>query len=433
VVVAIGPMTRRCFMLSLLALVCCLSAHSNFVLASITVTAIDESHENDFAAGQGRKLEKVERVRKDVSTASAKNAANNDTTTPYPHQSMSQILAEAGKKGLGGGIPGFVAGVIQVLTLMWLRTVVNYQCRYGTNWSPLFSLAPRDCFLILSLLLLYHCPNSMLCCPRARPSITNNYLGTTFRQSLITLFNNGGIPRFYRGLAFALVQAPLSRFVATAANEGVETLLTSMETTSGWGAARKTGVSSLIVGAMRMLLMPIDTCKTVLQVDSAEGFRNLMRKVKAGKIGLLYQGCFAVVVSSMVGYYPWFYTYNFLSNSETVRAIFQISLLRNAFIGFSASVFSDVVSNSIKVLKTTKQSMGSRHAVSYREAISIIVSEDGWRGLFGRGLKTRIFGNALQSILFIVIWRGLADRWGAESQDKRGEDEEVQEYDYKAH
>lgn len=374
-------------MLSLLALVCCLSAHSNFVLASITVTAIDESHENDFAAGQGRKLEKVERVRKDISTASAKNAANNDTTTPYPHQSMSQILAEAGKKGLGGGIPGFVAGVIQVLTLMWLRTVVNYQCRYGT----------------------------------------------TFRQSLITLFNNGGIPRFYRGLAFALVQAPLSRFVATAANEGVETLLTSMETTTGWGAARKTGVSSLIVGAMRMLLMPIDTCKTVLQVDSAEGFRNLMRKVKAGKIGLLYQGCFAVVVSSMVGYYPWFYTYNFLSNSETVRAIFQISLLRNAFIGFSASVFSDVVSNSIKVLKTTKQSMGSRHAVSYREAISIIVSEDGWRGLFGRGLKTRIFGNALQSILFIVIWRGLADRWGAESQDKRGEDEEVQEYDYKAH
>ena len=36
--------------------------------------------------------------------------------------------------------------------------------------------------------------------------------------------------------------------------------------------------------------MPIDTCKTVLQVDSAEGFRNLMRRVKAGKIGLLYQG-----------------------------------------------------------------------------------------------------------------------------------------------
>ena len=31
-------------------------------------------------------------------------------------------------------------------------------------------------------------------------------------------------------------------------------------------------------------------CKTVLQVDSAEGFQNLMRRVKAGKMGLLYQG-----------------------------------------------------------------------------------------------------------------------------------------------
>ena len=36
--------------------------------------------------------------------------------------------------------------------------------------------------------------------------------------------------------------------------------------------------------------MPVDTCKTVLQVDSAEGFRNLIRKVKAGQVWLLYQG-----------------------------------------------------------------------------------------------------------------------------------------------
>ena len=33
------------------------------------------------------------------------------------------------------------------------------------------------------------------------------------------------------------------------------------------------------------------------------------------------------------------------------------------------------------------------------------------KGLFGRGLKTRIFANALQSIVFTVIWRSLAERW----------------------
>lgn len=38
------------------------------------------------------------------------------------------------------------------------------------------------------------------------------------------------------------------------------------------------------------------------------------------------------------------------------------------------------------------------------------------QGLFGRGLKTRIFGNALQSILFTIVWRGLAERWSSESK-----------------
>lgn len=32
------------------------------------------------------------------------------------------------------------------------------------------------------------------------------------------------------------------------------------------------------------------------------------------------------------------------------------------------------------------------------------------QGLFGRGLRTRILGNAVQSVLFTVVWRGLAER-----------------------
>lgn len=157
---------------------------------------------------------------------------------------LNQILIKAGKRGLGGGLPGAIAGVVQVTTLMWLRTIINYQCRYGT----------------------------------------------TFRQAFTTLFNDGGIPRFYRGLSFALVQAPIARFVATAANDGVEALLASLDLTKEWGPGRTTIVASIVVGIWRMLIMPIDTCKTVLQVDSAEGFRQLMRRVKAGKIGVLYQG-----------------------------------------------------------------------------------------------------------------------------------------------
>ena len=57
---------------------------------------------------------------------------------------MNQILFRAGKRGLGGGIPGALAGIIQVVTLMWLRTIINYQCRYGTTFSQAFITLTND-------------------------------------------------------------------------------------------------------------------------------------------------------------------------------------------------------------------------------------------------------------------------------------------------
>lgn len=317
----------------------------------------DERHQEPSSVGS-RTLQ----IRSGATTKS--NGAATSASTE--NMTLAEILAKAAKKGVGGGIPGFVAGVIQVITLMWLRTIVNYQSRYGTS----------------------------------------------FRETLLVLFNEGGVPRFYRGIAFALVQAPMARFVATFANDGCEALLASLPMTKHWGPARGTMISSVVVGLWRVLLMPIDTCKTVLQVDSRDGFKKLMRKVRAGKIGLLYQGALALIASSMMSYYPWFYSYRVLSKSDIVARAFAPGLVKNAFIGFSASVVSDVVSNGIRVIKTTKQSIAaSRRTVNYGEAISIILAEDGWRGLFGRGLKTRIFGNALQSVLFTIVWRGLAERW----------------------
>ena len=122
---------------------------------------------------------------------------------------LSQIFYRAGKRGLGGGLPGALAGIIQVLSLMWLRTIINYQCRYGTNFS----------------------------------------------QALHTLLQEGGIARLYRGLSFAIVQAPLSRFVSTAANDGIESLLASLSWTKNWGPGRTTVVASIVVGIWRTMLM----------------------------------------------------------------------------------------------------------------------------------------------------------------------------------
>lgn len=41
----------------------------------------------------------------------------------------SAIFEKAARKALGGGVSGAVAGVAQVLLLMWLRTTMNYQVR----------------------------------------------------------------------------------------------------------------------------------------------------------------------------------------------------------------------------------------------------------------------------------------------------------------
>lgn len=131
-------------------------------------------------------------------------------TTPEKERvSLDQILIRAGKKGLGGGIPGALAGIVQVLTLMWLRTIINFQSRYGTS----------------------------------------------FGQALATLLREGGIPRLYQGLSFALIQAPLARFVSTAANDGVNALLVSFVWSENWGAGRKTFVASIFVAFARIILM----------------------------------------------------------------------------------------------------------------------------------------------------------------------------------
>jgi hypothetical protein len=89
-------------------------------------------------------------------------------------------------------------------------------------------------------------------------------------------------------------------------------------------------------------------------------------------------------------------------------------LVRNASIGFAASAVSDTVSNSIRVLKVTKQS--SAVAISYPQALRQVVAKDGARGLFLRGLQTKILANGVQASLFSVLWRLGQDALGAKSE-----------------
>jgi hypothetical protein len=100
-------------------------------------------------------------------------------------------------------------------------------------------------------LLTSHAPNNYI-------QVNYQYRnGTSFPVALRTLYADGGIPRFYRGVLPALVQGPLSRFGDTAANTGMLTLMNSMDATKDLNVGFKTVSASAAAAAFRIFLMPV--------------------------------------------------------------------------------------------------------------------------------------------------------------------------------
>jgi len=273
---------------------------------------------------------------------------------------LGEVLKKAAKKAAGGGVAGAVAMFANVGALMWMRTTVNFQYRYGM----------------------------------------------TTTEALKHLYAEGGIRRFYRGVGPALFQGPLSRFGDTAANAGMLALWDSLEVTKGLPTWTKTMSASAAAAGFRVFLMPIDACKTILQVEGADGLQKLRAKVKVGGAGVLYHGATGAMGATFVGHYPWFFTYNTLSASIPEydrKTELPKYLCRSALLGFCSSAVSDTCSNSIRVIKTTTQT--STTPIGYMDAFKMVVAKDGISGLMFRGLQTKIISNGCQGILFSVLWR----------------------------
>jgi len=289
-------------------------------------------------------------------SSSISSSSSSSSTSQQPQQlSFSEVLSKASKSAMRGGVAGACAMGANVGALMWMRTTMNYQYRNGT----------------------------------------------TFPVALRTLYAEGGIPRFYRGVLPALVQGPLSRFGDTAANTGMLTLFDSVEATKNLSVGVKTIGCSVAAGLFRIVLMPIDTVKTTMQVTGS--FQPVLAKVKAGGPTVLYHGSIAAASATFVGHYPWFFTYNFLSEKIPKQDTQLKELGRRALMGFCASAISDTCSNSIRVVKVYKQSHSE--VLSYPECVKRVIQESGMFGLFFRGLETKLLANGLQGILFSILWK----------------------------
>ena len=273
--------------------------------------------------------------------------------------SAHDVFKESMKRALGGGLAGAAAMVVQVTTLMWLRTTVMFQYRYGS----------------------------------------------TTGEALRNLYRQGGVRRFYQGIGAALLQAPLSRFGDTAANHGAIALLNANPKTRDLPTGVKTLASATAATVWRVALMPLDTIKSMLQVEGAHGLEKLRAKAKTGGVGVLFHGAGGLVSQAFVGHYCWYGTYNLVDQKLQTQQTVSGTLLRNATVGFVASVVSDTTTNSLRVLKTFRQT--SETPVTYGEAARAIIKTDGMAGLFGRGLTTRLLSNGVQAALFSICWKHL--------------------------
>ena len=288
-------------------------------------------------------------------------------TNPNDITNFQRILEKSVKSGLSGA----GAMTIQVSSLMWLRTTMNYQYKFGGKMLP----------------------------------------------TIQHLYKEGGIPRFYRGIIPALMVGPLSRFGDTAANSLALHYFKHEDNNNDKNNKNvhahvrvplflQTGSASIMAGLWRFITIPIDTWKTAKQVHGSKGTAFLSEKFRTQGIPGFYQGALAASTSTAVGHYPWFLTFNY-ANAHFPQVKYKddplLALSRNAAIGFSATLVSDTVSNSVRVVKTYKQTHAS--SITYRKVITNILETDGASGLFFRGLKTKIVTNGLQGIVFSVFYK----------------------------
>ena len=258
------------------------------------------------------------------------------------------------QKALKSGLNGFKAMTIQVFSLMWLRTIMNYQYKNGGS----------------------------------------------FKEVFLKLYKEGGIRRFYSGIIPALIQGPLCRFGDTFSN----TIILNFLRKSSIPIFIKTGIASGTSGIIRIILSPVDTLKTMQQVEGKNALKKLSKKIKENGFLSLYDGALANGLLNILGHYPWFLVHNYLDkylplydNNIILR------LMRNAFIGFASSCVSDIISNSIRVLKTSIQTGEGKK--SYKEIFEEIKKKEGIKEVFIRGLNTRLITNGIQGLMFNILWK----------------------------
>lgn len=281
---------------------------------------------------------------------------------PTAHAHFTSPLFQAAVKA---GLPGAAAAAAQSASFMWISTAAAFQYRSGVTMTDAFR----------------------------------------------TLYAQGGLPRFYSGMIPTVLHVTLCRFGDTTANV---LALSHTPTTLTTNIFTKTFLGSLLAASWRVLLLPLETIRSNLQVKGQiSGKLTLLNRINnVGIFKALYSGGSASFTAGLLGHFPFFCTVNVLSERVVDPLDDHGSVWkrvgRNGGMGFLAAMCSDVVTNGFKIIATNKQT--SKSNVSYYETARKIIKRDGALALVTRGLKTRLLGNGLQGAFFVLLWKEIESR-----------------------
>ena len=247
---------------------------------------------------------------------------------------------------------GSTAGIIQLTSLFWLKTLTKHQYRHGT---PLHTSAYQ-------------------------------------------LYKEKDIFRFYRGYLPNLVKVSFGKF-------GDAALYTYFHQPafSNLSNEQRSIYVSLSSSIVKFNLMPLDTYTNMYQVRGKEGATVMKQKIKKDGIKVLYNGSTAYFLSNFIGNASWFYTLDFLNGKFYKSFQKKDDTKKNMLIGFGCSTVSDLLTNPIRILKTYKQS--NKENITYFQALKEIRESKGLVNFYFRGLGTKIILNGINSGIFLVLWK----------------------------
>ena len=212
--------------------------------------------------------------------------------------------------------------------------------------------------------------------------------------SFINLKNNKDTSRFYRGILASCLKSCLGRMGETS----VYTYFNNKENLSH---SEKTSLIALTSTGWKSLLIPLDTMGNMYQVRRKLGKEIIKNKIKnEGLIRTFYSGGTLYLSNMFIGSYIWFNFYMIFNNNLPK---IKNDDLRNASIGFSCTLISDLNLNPIKIVKTYKQS--STKYITYIDIFKEIVQSKGIGNYLGREMGTRLLLNCLNSSIYVVLWK----------------------------